>query len=787
VNGDRMGSQGSASLWWLVFEKEIHELWIGGKALYLVLMHTLLLGVYSFLLASNAELNLMPLKEMMAEIVRASIAVGGFICLIIGADSIAGERERATLEGVLLTPAKRPQLLFGKFLAAFSPWPVALAISIPYWIVLAKGDPVIGPTVLWGAVAGTLMALGLAAVGILVSTWCASNKSSMLMSLGVYLVLVLQTQVTRPGITPTVNELQRARVLQWTNPWHGMSEFLGQVVVLGASPAEKWMLLILPVLFPVLMLGLILTVASRGLRLEPEIGKKLQAAFSRRPQGAPAPQAVTKPPRPAATPRLAESIRAADRQETSQRPRPITRYDHTSLPARWPVILGKELRELWIGGKALNLTIVYAVLLGGYTFLMARHSAVSVEPPKDMVFELLKSALMFAVFMGVIIGADSLSGERERGSLEWLLLTPVQRRQIVIGKFLATVSMWPAALLISVPYFYVLAQGAAVFRQALLWGGLFGTVLILGFSAFGMLVSFWCNTNKTSLFLALGGYLLFLLPTTLTGHAQAGFMGRLVQGVNPMQGPRFFLAKVLVNNRHPVEVWPFAVSSVVFAVITLGLLFWYASPALRLEGGRVRTMSTPRRAVTAALLALLALFGGTRAWAAQDSMATMQPLRVSISMSDTVVRAGAPIEFVTEITNDAAAASPSLIVAMNIINLNAHGDVVDPEDWSPQRTQYLEAVAPGGSTTLSWTVNAILDGDFMVYIVAIPAPASAEATSQPVATSGIHLTVTPYARLNPGGVLPYVIGGPLLLAIVIFIVYRQRRRQIDLGGARAAE
>jgi hypothetical protein len=105
--------------------------------------------------------------------------------------------------------------------------------------------------------------------------------------------------------------------------------------------------------------------------------------------------------------------------------------------------------------------------------------------------------------------------------------------------------------------------------------------------------------------------------------------------------------------------------------------------------------------------------------------------------------------------------------------------VVDPEDWSPQRTQYVEPLTSGQTTTLSWRVNAILDGDFMVYIVAIPAPAAAAETSQPVASSGIHLTVTPYTKLNPGGVLPYAIGGPALVAVGIFVLYRIRRRQTD--------
>jgi hypothetical protein len=119
---------------------------------------------------------------------------------------------------------------------------------------------------------------------------------------------------------------------------------------------------------------------------------------------------------------------------------------------------------------------------------------------------------------------------------------------------------------------------------------------------------------------------------------------------------------------------------------------------------------------------------------------------------------------------------------MNIINLDKQGDVVDPEDWSPQRTQYLENLAPGESATLSWIINTILDGDYMVYMVVIPEPSATEATSLPVASPGIHLTVTPFTRLNPGGVLPYAIGGPILLGLGIYLVYRLRRRQIDTGA-----
>lgn len=257
-------------------------------------------------------------------------------------------------------------------------------------------------------------------------------------------------------------------------------------------------------------------------------------------------------------------------------------------------------------------------------------------------------------------------------------------------------------------------------------------------------------------------------------------MGLLFQALNPMTGSRHFLAGVLVNNRTPAEYSEFMVSSVVFLVLMLGVLFFFAAPGLRLEAGRAFRWGGSR-AAAAAGACLLALLASVPAHA-QDAI-VHAPVRVGITMSDTTVRAGGAILFKTDVTNDRAEPSHPLILAMNIINLDKTGEVVDPEDWSPQRTQYVEPLAPGQSTTLDWRVNAILDGDFMVYLVAIPAPGSADATSQPVSSPGIHLTVTPYTKLNPGGVLPYAVGGPLVLGVLILLVYRHRRKQIDAGGS----
>ena len=139
MNDRRTRSAGNMPAWWIVFTNELADLWIGGKGLILVTLYAIILGVQAYADATNSELSMIPAKELVYETLKTAIAVGSFIGLIIGADSISGERERATLEGLLLTPTSRRQLVLGKFLAALSVWPATLVITVPFSACWLKG------------------------------------------------------------------------------------------------------------------------------------------------------------------------------------------------------------------------------------------------------------------------------------------------------------------------------------------------------------------------------------------------------------------------------------------------------------------------------------------------------------------------------------------------------------------------------------------------------------------------------------------------------------------------
>ena len=437
--------------------------------------------------------------------------------------------------------------------------------------------------------------------------------------------------------------------------------------------------------------------------------------------------------------------------------------------AVWWLVLKQELTDLWIGGRVFILLILFAVVMSITTLLRQAESQTNLIPTAEMVFLTLLGSISFGIIIGLILGADSISGERERATLESLLLTPTSRQQIVLGKFLAALSPWPVTLILSIPYMALLAQGDKVLGQALLAGAVLGTVLAVTFTGFGMLMSIWSKSNKMSLFISLLVYIIFLIPTQFPGSAQKGDLGYFVQQLNPMQATSEFLEKVLVNNRTLAEKPGYLVAASLSAVVIVGLLFFYAAPRLTLEGGGPRL---PRRKGkrAAVLLMVIGLLGILAAPSAADE----QALEVGVDLEYTTVSVGDEVEFVSVVANNGTEESPDLFVVLNIVKAG-EGDPVDPEDWSPERTQELDPLAAGESAELSWIVDAILEGNYIVYLTAIPQPDGPEDTSQPVSSLGINLTVEPFENSDPGGILFVAIGVPVALILVSFLPRRSKR------------
>ncbi|HSV66538.1 MAG TPA: ABC transporter permease subunit [Mycobacteriales bacterium] len=253
--------------------------------------------------------------------------------------------------------------------------------------------------------------------------------------------------------------------------------------------------------------------------------------------------------------------------------------------AGWRVVAGQEYRDLWVGGRGPVLLFAFSLLLSVVTYLAATNQALNFLERREAVNLTLQIAVAVGVLMTLVVSADAISGERERGTLENLLLTPVARRAILVGKLVAALSLWLATYCVSVPYLWVLGRGVSIAGQALLLGLLVGTLLAVALAALGLLISALSNSNKVSLSVSL--FLLFALfaPTQLPGGLPQGWFGNLLGRLNPVGAAMQYNTALLVHGHGWTRDLSYLVSPLVTAVLAGGALLVASSRIVRLRAG----------------------------------------------------------------------------------------------------------------------------------------------------------------------------------------------------------
>jgi ABC-2 type transport system permease protein len=231
------------------------------------------------------------------------------------------------------------------------------------------------------------------------------------------------------------------------------------------------------------------------------------------------------------------------------------------------------------------LVFAFSLLLSLVTYLAATNQVLNFLEQREAVNLTLQIAVAVGVLVTLVVSADAISGERERGTLESLLLTPVSRRSIVLGKLIAALSIWFAAFLISVPYVWVLGRGVSIVGQALLVGLLVGTLLAVALAALGLLISAASNSNKVSLSVSL--FLLFALfaPTQLPASSLHAWLGDVLVRVNPVGSALHYLTEVLVRGHGWTVDLSYLISPLLTAVLAGGALVIAGPRIVRLVGG----------------------------------------------------------------------------------------------------------------------------------------------------------------------------------------------------------
>ncbi len=252
----------------------------------------------------------------------------------------------------------------------------------------------------------------------------------------------------------------------------------------------------------------------------------------------------------------------------------------------WRVVAGQECRDLWLSGRGPTLTFAFSVMLSVVTYLAGTNKVLNFLEQREAVNLVLQTAVTLGCLMALVVGADAISGERERGTLESLLLTPASRRSIALGKLTAALSLWFAMLVVTVPYVWVLGSGVSVVGPALGLGALVGSLLAVALVGFGLLVSANTGSNRVSLAVSLFVLLALFAPTQLPAGAQQGNLGELLIRINPITAGLHYLGGVLVGGRGITRDLSYLLSPSLAAVVLPAILIITAERIIRLrEGG----------------------------------------------------------------------------------------------------------------------------------------------------------------------------------------------------------
>jgi uncharacterized membrane protein len=180
-----------------------------------------------------------------------------------------------------------------------------------------------------------------------------------------------------------------------------------------------------------------------------------------------------------------------------------------------------------------------------------------------------------------------------------------------------------------------------------------------------------------------------------------------------------------------------------------------------------------RRLVAVVLLILCAGIGAPAsiAPAAVHSGAAVADVTIKLDREDTAARLGQKFEFTSTVTNNGDEPLQRVVAHLNVLGLDP-SIYVDPEDWSSERTQFIDTLPAGESEELSWEVQAVSPGNLAIYVTAT----SQQRADSVAASKALRVSVAQARKLNAGGSAPLVLGVPAAMVLLVVLAALRRRR-----------
>lgn len=220
-----------------------------------------------------------------------------------------------------------------------------------------------------------------------------------------------------------------------------------------------------------------------------------------------------------------------------------------------------EAAELLLSPRGLGWLLALAAALSGFGLLLVGSTELSLLDNAQVVYDMLGIVTALGAVLAVAAGTDAIAGERERGSLLPVLLTPLSRTGLLLGKMGGQAAAWGVMLLIAVPYLWAVGSTG----QNLLAGGitllLLGTPIVLGFGFLALGLGALLGSARGTLMVCLMVLLLSASPLLLGPSLRQSAVGVAFDAVNPFSAALNAYDAVVIDGQGAgAQVWHALVS-----------------------------------------------------------------------------------------------------------------------------------------------------------------------------------------------------------------------------------
>ena len=217
--------------------------------------------------------------------------------------------------------------------------------------------------------------------------------------------------------------------------------------------------------------------------------------------------------------------------------------------------------------------IAASLIFSLVAYLLLTDKELSLLDQGEMLFTLGEVIIALGIAMSAVSASSAISSEIESGTLESLLLTPITHRQIAIQKMFSIVTIWSILYLVSIPYLIVVASGTNLALSAVLYVGLYGTLLVTAISMISIVISWRLKSSKNSIMTTLMIVLILLAPSLFFGTSlKKTDFGLALENINPVSHAMNSMDSVLVDNEQTFlqqisHIWPVIAFALICALI----------------------------------------------------------------------------------------------------------------------------------------------------------------------------------------------------------------------------